>query len=1213
MNFSTRFSRLGLVVGPTLFSFALSAQELGPWRAVTEAEVAGRGERRIVPSQYRTMAVDVAAMAAQFDQVRSAPGGVGTMMVPLPEGGAERFRFWANEVMHPELASRYPEIMTFTGESMDRPGIQARFDLTPHGFHAMVMDPEGGWWFIDPYAFGDASTSIVYRKAHFSKTLPAGFNPCSYEEVNDIEAATEQTRQWIQEMGEDRVGDCQKRTYRLALACTGEYANYHGSNTTNNNKSFALAAMVTTMNRVNAQFERDATLTMVLVANTDNLIYLNASTDPYTNNNGSTMLGQNQTTCDGVIGSANYDIGHVFSTGGGGVAYLNSPCNNSLKAGGVTGSGAPVGDPFDIDYVAHEMGHQYGGNHTQNNNCNRASAAAFEPGSASTIMGYAGICAPNVQNNSDAYFHGYSMQEMAANITVGTSSTCPVVTSSGNTAPTVSAGVDRTIPRSTPFILTATGSDVNPGNTLTYCWEQMNNQVSTQPPVATSTSGPNFRSFIPTTGTQRYVPALSAVVAGTTPTWEVLSSVGRTYNFRVTVRDNVTGGGCNDQDDMVVTVSGTAGPFLVTQPNTNVSWAAGSTQTVNWDVASTNAAPVSCANVDILLSVDGGFTYPYTLVTSTANDGSQSVTIPSIPASTTARVMVKANGNIFYDISNVNFAITVPTSPDYSLSVTNTTVSVCEPANAVYTVQSSSLAGYTQPITLGTTGLPAGLTASFSTNPITPGSGSTLTISGTQNQLPGTYGFTLTAASASGNRTIPLTIIINDVPGGVVRTAPLNGATAVTPGSALTWNATSGAISYALQIATDPGMINIIESAVGVTSTSYSPGSADAPLSTYYWTVQAVNDCGFGPVTPVWSFTTAACIPVQVQITIDRYGDETTWEVVQGATVVASGGPYVQLPANGTQVQAPVDLCLPAGCYQLKVYDSFGDGNCCDYGNGFVRVVDGIGTVLANVSQDINVEAPATVSFCVAAEVLLTPKVLLEGPYVAGQSLMHDSLRVRGMIPLSEPYTALGYDQLAGGGGETTTAGVLATAGNNAIVDWVRLELRSATNNGTVVATRQALVQRDGDVVMADGTSPVVMNVPPGNYYLAVLHRNHLGSMTLTTRPLGSTAVAVDLSSTATTTFGTDARKVSGGVALLWAGNVVLDGRLAYTNQDNDRDPILSAIGGVVPTATIIGYRAEDVNLDGTVKYTGGGNDRDPILTNIGGVIPTNVRLEQLP
>lgn len=438
--------------------------------------------------------------------------------------------------------------------------------------------------------------------------------------MNDIDAEQKRTREWIAQFGAERVGDCQLRRYDLALAATGEYSNFHGSNTTNNNKSFALAAMVTSLNRVNGMYERDATLTMVLVANNDLLIYLSGATDPYTNNDGGTMLGQNISTCNSVIGSGNYDIGHVFSTGGGGVAYLNSPCTGN-KAGGVSGSGAPVGDPFDIDYVAHEMGHQYGGNHSQNNNCNRASSAAVEVGSGITIMGYAGICAPDVASNSIAMFGGYSMQEIAANITTGASSGCPVTTPISNTAPTALAGVDRTIPRSTPFILTGSATDPNGSNVLSYSWEQMDNAVATQPPQATNTGGPAWVPLLPQSTPVRYMPNLPAVIANTTPQWEVLSSVARTYNFRLTVRDNVPNGGCNGQDNMVVTVSGTTGPFVVTAPNTAVSWTALTSQTVTWNVAGTNGAPVNCANVDILLSTDGGLTYPTVLATATPNDG----------------------------------------------------------------------------------------------------------------------------------------------------------------------------------------------------------------------------------------------------------------------------------------------------------------------------------------------------------------------------------------------------------------------------------------------------------------------------------------------------------------------------------------------------------------------------------------------------------------
>ena len=277
-----------------------------------------------------------------------------------------------------------------------------------------------------------------------------------------------------------------------------------------------------------------------------------------------------------------------------------------------------------------------------------------------------------------------------------------------------------------------------------------------------------------------------------------------------------------------------------------------------------------------------------------------------------------------------------------------------------------------------------------------------------------------------------------------------------------------------------------------------------------------------------------------------------------------------------------------------------------------MRLLDGSATVLANVSQDINAGAPAVVPFCLTAQVSLNARVYLEGPFVVAQTVMHDSLRVHDHIPLQEPYTSLGFAQY-GGGGETTTPQVLTTTGNDAIVDWIRVELRAASNNAAVVATLQALLQRDGDVVSVDGTSPLVFNVVPGSYYVAIRHRNHLGCMTLATRTLGGTPTMIDLTLNATSTFGTEARKVIGGNSVLWSGNVLVDELLKYSGVDNDRDPILQAIGGTVPTATSSGYLSADVNMDGLVKYSGVGNDRDPILSNIGGTVPTNTRLEQLP
>ncbi|HQZ42872.1 MAG TPA: hypothetical protein PK735_08295, partial [Flavobacteriales bacterium] len=225
---------------------------------------------------------------------------------------------------------------------------------------------------------------------------------------------------------------------------------------------------------------------------------------------------------------------------------------------------------------------------------------------------------------------------------------------------------------------------------------------------------------------------------------------------------------------------------------------------------------------------------------------------------------------------------------------------------------------------------------------------------------------------------------------------------------------------------------------------------------------------------------------------------------------------------------------------------------------------------------------------------------------------MNDQLRTAGLIPLTEPYSALGYSHV-NGGGETTTSAVLTASGTNAIVDWVVVELRSTGNPSTVLATRSALVQRDGDVVDVDGTSPVTFNMAAGNYHIAIRHRNHLGCMSANALALSPTPTTLDLTTPAATTWGTNARKNVSGTMVLWAGDCTGDGQVKYTGTGNDRDMILQAVGGVTPTATVAGYRVEDLNMDGLVMYTGTGNDRDRILENIGGTVPTNVVVEQLP
>jgi hypothetical protein len=431
------------------------------------------------------------------------------------------------------------------------------------------------------------------------------------------------------------------RTYRTAVAATKEYTGFHGGT-----QALGLAAVVTTMNRVGGIFTQEASIAFQLVANNHLIIY-DSNPDPYNNKNGGMMLGQNQSNLDSVIGSANYDLGHVVSTGGGGVAYLGVFCDAGSKAGGVTGLSSPIGDPFDVDYVAHEIGHQAGANHTWN--------GAMEVGSASTIMGYAGICSSdNIQSNSDANFHAVSLDEILTYANGGGS--CASTTAANPNAPTVTAPTDATIPIGTPFELVAQNGDDADGHPITYAWEQFD--PGTRATLATGDDDvqPIFRTWPPTSSPTRTFPRLAELLLNTAPLGETLPVTNRTMNFRVTARDNFAGGGRLGDASMTVTSSTSSGPFLVTYPNGGEVLTPG-VHTVTWDVAGTTGAPVSAANVDIFLSTDGGLTYPVTLATATPNDGSETVYLNAFMATSSARVKVKGAGNIFFDISNASFSI----------------------------------------------------------------------------------------------------------------------------------------------------------------------------------------------------------------------------------------------------------------------------------------------------------------------------------------------------------------------------------------------------------------------------------------------------------------------------------------------------------------------------------------------------------------------------
>ncbi|MDX2248792.1 MAG: M12 family metallo-peptidase [Bacteroidia bacterium] len=828
------------------------------WRFHEENEITNRSGRLIIPQKYKTVRLDFEVYADSLLKTPMEQSGIRKeWFIPMPDGTFQRFRISEVPVMAPELAAKFPEIHTYAGQGVDDPMATIRLDITPKGTHIMILSPKGSV-FVDPYSNYTAEEYISYYKHDFSSAksdlgaicyLPERIKGESSEEV----PATESTGEFL-------------RKYRLAVAATGEYTAFHGGTVPG-----AMAAIVTSVNRVSGIYEREFAIRLELVANNDLLIYTNPSTDPYTNNDGGVMLGQNQTTLNAVIGTANYDMGHVFSTGGGGIAGFGVVCSNS-KAEGVTGSPAPVGDPFDVDYVAHEMGHQFGANHSFNGNAgscgggNRNGPTAYEPGSGSTIMAYAGLCGNHdIQSNSDDYFHGVSYDEIINYTVNGLGNNCPVITSTGNQAPLVSVGSSGFyIPVQTPFELTASGSDPD-NDPITYCWEEFDLGPGGAPNTPIGTA-PLFRSFNPVTDSTRVFPRLSAIVANQTSDGEILPTTSRSLTFRATVRDNKIGSGGVNFDEIFFQSTSQAGPFVVTEPNIPIVWIAGTIREVKWNVANTDKLPVNCQKVDIYLSSDGGFTYPTLLAANVLNTGTASVVVPNTPGNAN-RVKVKAADNVFFDISNQNFSIQTPSAPGFDFYLPQQTASICAPYSFSVDVVLTSLLNFAGNVNLSVANLPAGLTAAFSSNPVQAPDTVQIVFTATSSVVSQTANMVIKGTGPAGETdSIAFALLVqNQTPSAVSTALPQTGATNQILTPMFLWAPTGGTVTYEIQVATKPDFApaSVVLTQNGLTTNQFTPPISLNPFTVYYWRVRSENICGVGQYSPVAAFQTKA-FPCQV-------------------------------------------------------------------------------------------------------------------------------------------------------------------------------------------------------------------------------------------------------------------------------------------------------------------------------------------------------------
>lgn len=814
--------------------------------------------RTVIPSEfkvstlkYATLKEDLLSKVPSENEYKQS-GKSYSIALPSPDGDFHDFEIFETKMMEPGLAAKYPSIKTYLGISKSEKS-KVYLGFGNKGFYAMIKDGTESY-LIDNYAENNTSLYQSYYLKDRAETYE-GITSCGTKDDNAY-------------FGQNQVKSRSAgallplREYRFALACTGEFAQFFGPTVED-----VLSEFSKSVNIINSVIENDFAIRLVLVDDTDKVIFLDKNSDPYPDGTtGGEILGANTNVLNNNIGFANYDLGHVYTrscSDVGGVAFLRSICAGN-KGGGVTCHYSDVAT-IAITVAAHEVGHQLGSNHTFNN-CggNENSGTAFEPGSGTTIMSYEGLCGPelNVTSNGTDYYHISSIIEITTYTREQLGDNCANHIETTNHIPDITIPIEGgfNIPISTPFELHGEAVDMD-GDDLTYTWEQYN-VGPTSIPGEPQGNSPLFVSRNPDEDPSRVFPDMSSIVNNTSDKSEVLPTYSRDLTFQFVVRDNSEQAGAVAWESIEFQADASAGPFLVEFPNSLDTFEVGEEVEVMWDVAGTDNAIIDCQSVDILLSTDGGYTYDKVLASTAANDGSHKVFMPSVIGDD-MRIKIKASDNIFFDISNADFSIVEPSEPGFVMDFSPGFIATCVPEELVIDFTTAGFLDYDDEITLVVDSeLPAGLNFEFENANIAPGMGTQANISFDDPSITGLLEIVIAAQSTSDTlyRTLVLDLT-STVFSDVKATFPTLGSSGNTVSPVLTWTPDSDADSYYVMVGDNPSF-DPVESSIlfegMVTDTFFELSDILDKSQVYYWTVVASNDCGSEANPDIYTFATEA-------------------------------------------------------------------------------------------------------------------------------------------------------------------------------------------------------------------------------------------------------------------------------------------------------------------------------------------------------------------